>query len=216
MKYTMPLAMGIFAIMQWACSSSDGSKNESTVGGSSNAAGNNSTIVEGGASNSTTSANGGTTSTKPVSQSDVELAVNEVVPSNKTGAIDEGGAYPDWVELYNYGSKDVSLEGFYLSDSPDEPTKAAFDASLKIPAGGVLVLWADGDTDQGAAHLPFSLAASSEGIYLYDSSKQLVDSVEWTNANPDTSYSRFPDGTGSFSWCAKPTPNKTNGSACSN
>jgi hypothetical protein len=151
-----------------------------------------------------------------VNASNVKVAINEVVPSNKTGAIDEAGAYPDWLELYNHGTEEVSLAGFYLTDNIDEPTKGALDASLKIPAGSALLLWADGDVDQGALHLPFNLAASGEGLYLFDSEKKLVDSVEWTTANPDTAYARFPDGTGALSWCSTPTPNKANGSACSN
>lgn len=224
---SMQRILAVVSVLQLACSSDDGSKSDNTSGGMSNTGGmtgSSTTPINGGATNSTSADNGGSSgggvthagTSSPVVTSDVKVAINEVVPSNKTGAIDEAGAYPDWIELYNHGAVEVSLAGFYITDNMDEPTKGALDASLKIPAGGVLLFWADGDVDQGVLHLPFNLAASGEGLFLFDPENKLVDSVEWTTANPDTAYARFPDGTGAWSWCGASTPNKANGSACSN
>jgi hypothetical protein len=144
-----------------------------------------------------------------------KLAINEVCPSNKTGAIDESGAYPDWIELYNATAEDISLSGFSLTDSADKPTKAPLASTLTIKAGGVLLLWADGDTDQGDNHLPFKLSATGEPVILLDSEQKTVDSVEYSNASTDATYSRLPDGSGSFTWCSAGTPNKANGQSCS-
>ncbi len=185
--------------------------NTSSSGGATAAGGTDATA------GGTTAAAGSTgTTTLPQSPYSGKLAVNELVPSNHSGAIDEGGSYPDWLELYNMTAQDISLSGFYITDSLDEPTKGPLDASLTIKAGGVLLLWADGDVDQGVLHMPFGLAAGGEGLYLFDPEQKLVDSVEWGQANADASYSRLPDGTGSFAWCSSGTPNRTNGQACPN
>ncbi|MGC4067590.1 MAG: lamin tail domain-containing protein [Polyangiaceae bacterium] len=118
-------------------------------------------------------------------------------------------------ELYNGSDEAISLSGFHLTDSVDDPTKSSMDASLTIKAGGVLLLWADGDRDeQGALHTTFSLSAAGEGVFLFDASGKLVDSTTWTNAAADATFARLPDGTGAFAWCASGTPNRTNGASC--
>ena len=140
--------------------------------------------------------------------------INEVCPSNHSGAVDEGGGYADWLELYNATAEDIGLSGFYLSDAHKNPTKAALSPGLVIKAGGVLLLWADGNTTQGILHLPYKLSAAGEGLYLSDPEQTLIDSVKWDTATPDASYSRLPDGTGAFVWCGWGTPNKLNGPSC--
>jgi hypothetical protein len=143
-----------------------------------------------------------------------KVALNELVPANVTGATDEAGEADDWIELYNYGSEAVSLEGYGITDDSEIPYKKRFGSELSIPAGGVLVLWADGDTEQGAVHLPFKLKAEGEKVQLYDPSGAIVDEYEWTNAIDDVAFARFPDGTGSWLACPAPTYDAVNGSAC--
>lgn len=184
------------------------------------------TSASGGKSSTTTSSSGGTTSTSstgapntdPVLTPDSpyagKLTINELCPSNKTGAT-EGGSYPDWVELYNSSSDDISLKGFYITDDNATPTKFAFTKdTLTVKAGGVLILWADGDDTESDFHLNFSLSAAGETLSLLDPDQKVIDSVTWSAATADQSYARLPDGTGSFSWCATGTPNLKNGSAC--
>ncbi len=142
------------------------------------------------------------------------LMINELMPSNQTAYQDVDGAFPDWLELYNAGDTDISLEGMYVSDASDDPTKAQLGAGLSVPAGGVLVLFADGDVAQGANHLPFKLTAAAESVVVSDADGSVIDSVDYANAVGDSSFARFPDGTGAFAWCAHSTPNELNGDAC--
>ena len=60
------------------------------------------------------------------------IKINEVVSSNSEYT-DEDGDTPDWFELHNSGSQNVSIDGWFISDDPDEsvsythltlPTKA--------------------------------------------------------------------------------------------
>lgn len=214
-----------------------GSGNETTQTAEGGANDSSESTATGGKSQSTTSASGGKTSTTatssggatstsstgapntdPVQTPDSphagKLTINELCPSNKTGAM-EGGSYPDWVELYNSSSDDINLNGFYITDDNTMPTKFPLTKdTLTVKAGGVLLLWADGDVDEGDFHLGFSLSAAGETLSLLDPDQKVVDSVTWSAAPPDQSYARLPDGTGSFSWCATGTPNLKNGSAC--
>jgi hypothetical protein len=220
-----------------SASSAGGSSGEASTdatGGQESSAGGTTSNIEAGGSSSIVGGIGGTNSastptdggsisaiagssgTSPSSGSPYsgKLVINEVCPSNRSGAVDEGGGYADWLELYNATSEAISLSGFYLSDSHKTPTKAALSSSLSIKAGRVLLLWADGDTTQGILHLPYKLSAAGEGLYLSDPDQKLIDSVKWDTATPDASYSRLPDGTGAFVWCSWGTPNKLNGPSC--
>jgi len=143
-----------------------------------------------------------------------ELAINELTASNHTGLTDESGAYPDWIELYNSTGDPIDLGGFYISDKSDDYARAVIPAGVVVPAGGVVVLIADGDVDQGSLHLSFKLSAAGEGVYLSDPDLKLIDAVEYPSADADTSYARLPDGTGSFHWCVPGTPGQLNGDSC--
>jgi hypothetical protein len=211
-----------------ACGSDDSGAKDAAQGGTA------STNSSAGGASSTSSAsniggssapssNGGSTTTSgnttlPAANSPLagKLYINELVPSNKagSGAVDESGASPDWLELYNASDADISLAGFFMSDQPDNPTQAVLATDLVVKAKSTLLLWADGDVDQSILHLPFKLSATGEIVYLYDRDLKLIDSVEFPQANPNASYSRLPDGTGAFTWCSKGTPSALNGTTC--
>ncbi len=144
---------------------------------------------------------------------DAPLVINELMASNQTTAFDEFDEADDWIELYNPTDEDVSVAGYFLSDKADNPTKAVLP-DVTVPAGGVLLLWADDDTEQGALHLPFKLSAAGEGVYLTGPSGALLDSVTYESAAGDESLGRSEDGAGEFVWCAVSTPSELNGSNC--
>ena len=60
--------------------------------------------------------------------------------------------------------------------------------------GEYLVLTAD-DAEASARHLGFGLGAEGDGVYLYDATGELIDSVEFGSQVPDLSIGRVgPDG----------------------
>ena len=61
------------------------------------------------------------------------VRINEVVSSNSV-YIDEDGDTPDWLEIYNYGSQDVSINGWFLSDDPETPANFGLKSSNKYKA----------------------------------------------------------------------------------
>jgi len=66
------------------------------------------------------------------------LVINELMADNTSSLEDpcEPGQYPDWIELYNGSSGPVTLNGMYLTDDINDPTKwqiplAATHATLR-------------------------------------------------------------------------------------
>ncbi len=94
------------------------------------------------------------------------LCLNEVMPTNLESLADESGAHPDWIEIHNPGQADVSLAGWTLTDDREDPGRHALGDRV-VPAGGFLVLFADGAPALGDDHLGFSLAEEGEEVGLY-------------------------------------------------
>jgi len=139
------------------------------------------------------------------------LLFNELMSSNAATIADESGAFPDWVELYNPGSADVSLDGWTITDDLTESDKHPFEAGLVVPAGGYLLLWADDDEPDGAEHLGFNLAAEGEELGLYDPDGAPADEVEFGALGTDVSAAREPDGSANWVATDGPTPGASNG-----
>ena len=157
---------------------------------------------------------GGDSTVTPTSALVGQLMINEAMPSNQTTVLDEGGGSADWLEIYNATGADIDVGGMYVSDNADDLVKGPLAAGLIVPAGGVLLLWADSDVEQGDLHLPFNLSAAGEMVILSDTEGNVVDFVEYGAATSDTSLARVPDGTGDFVWCTSATPNALNGDSC--
>ena len=150
------------------------------------------------------------------------IRINELTSTNDVFQ-DLVGDTDDWIELYNDSDEDFPLEGYYVSDDVDERFKSVVAPGVVVPARGVLLLWADGQplqSNERAPHLAFQLSSEGEGVWLSNPSGLVVDAVEFAALPLSsagelwTSLSRFPDGTGPFSWCSVSTPEELNGSAC--
>ena len=82
-----------------------------------------------------------------------------------------------------------------------------------ITAGTFLVLWADGDEEQGEYHLPFKLSGSGEEIGLYgrvESGTAEIHTVVFGQQEADISFGMFPDGYGTWTIMEEPTPGTHN------
>jgi hypothetical protein len=95
-----------------------------------------------------------------------DLCINEYMSSNVASMILEDTTSPDWLELYNPTDADISLDGWTLSDDEEEPDKHALDATLTVPAGGFLLLYADADPEEGPQHLSFNMSKDGEQLVL--------------------------------------------------
>jgi hypothetical protein len=159
---------------------------------------------------------------EPVARNATSIRINEVNPANGVYQ-DMVGDTDDWIELYNGTDAEFNLEGYYLSDSVKKRFKDQFVAGTVVPAHGVLLVWADAQTNQSSSrspHMSFKLSSEGEGVWFSNPEGYLVDSVEFGDMPPNdagtewTSLSRLPDGTGAFRWCSMSTPDELNGDAC--
>ncbi|MBN1335974.1 MAG: lamin tail domain-containing protein [Deltaproteobacteria bacterium] len=132
----------------------------------------------------------------PVLADDPELLLNEFMASNAS-AWEDGdvpGTFPDWIELFNLTSGDLTLGGYTITDDFGDPTKAELPAGLVLPAAGWLVLVADSDPEEGIRHLPFKLARSGEVLAVYRPDGTALDALRYTEQATDVSLARSPDG----------------------
>lgn len=101
------------------------------------------------------------------------VMISEFMASNESTHYDGDGNASDWIELHNFGTVPVNLNGWFLTDRADAPTKWKFP-DIELPAGGYLVVYAtnqDGDDyvdGGGRRHTNFSLAASGEYLGLVE------------------------------------------------
>ncbi len=141
-----------------------------------------------------------------------DIAINEVMASNNTTISDEDGDYGDWIELHNYGSSSVNLQGFGLTDDATIPFKWVFP-SLTLAANSYVIIWAT-DKDRTVVgeplHTNFKISSGGEAITLTNAQSVLVDESPSVALDPDVSYGRQPDGTGPWWYFYTSTPGASN------
>lgn len=137
-----------------------------------------------------------------------ELILSEVASSNPGGGPgaprDEHGDYDDWIELFNATAEPLALAGLALSDNPDNPGRYHLPASAPpIPAGGYVLVFADGEAHQGPLHLPFGLARDGEPLVISLPGGAQLASVTLPPLRAGESFARIGEG---FVRCGAPTP----------
>jgi hypothetical protein len=157
----------------------------------------------------------------PEEEATSPIVINEFMAKNTSDnpamIADEYGESDDWIELYNPADTQVSLKDLYLADNPASLHKYALFDTILSPHGYV-VIWADGQPDQGKQHADFKLSATNgDQIILSNSRGRIIDQIQFlaTSGNPearlpDQSYGRSNDG--ASTWCRQsaPTPSAKN------
>jgi spore coat protein CotH len=138
-----------------------------------------------------------------------DLVINEFLASNMTAETDEAGQHEDWVELYNNSDTQLDLTGLYLTDDAAKPDKWLFPLGTTIPNKGFLIVWCDEDGSQGPLHANFKLGAGGEFLMLSNGAGGVIDSLSFGKQKADTTYGRYPNGTGGFGFMSR-TFNATN------
>lgn len=152
-----------------------------------------------------------------VKELESNLFLNEVAGNNDSGLTDTTGTFVDWIEVYNAELDEVNLSGYFLSDDTLDLTQWKIpinnDSLFTIGSLDFALFIADGDTKEGADHLPFKLSSEGESItlsFLEDQEVIVVDQISYTNQPNDISTGRYPDGSEniySFFFC---TPGESN------
>ena len=128
------------------------------------------------------------------------VRINEVAASN-TFFFDEDGDSPDWIELYNFGNDEISLNNWSLSDLDVDDNPWVFP-EITIDADEYLLVWASG---KDRSDIFFTRTLINQG----DSFKYIIpdentpsdwtnldfNDENWNNGNSGFGYSDNDDST---------------------
>ena len=110
------------------------------------------------------------------------VRINEVVSSNSI-YLDEDGDAPDWLEIHNFGTEDVSINGWSLSDDVDDLKKWTFP-NITLSPDQYMVLWAS-SKDRATIKYPRTLINQGDVFkYLIPTSEP---NSNWNSLNFDDS-----------------------------
>ncbi|CAD7697253.1 unnamed protein product [Ostreobium quekettii] len=150
------------------------------------------------------------------------VTITEIMAVNDRYLPDDEGQFPDWIEIHNAESFDISLKDWSITDDPDEPRKWLFP-DLTFVGGGYYVLFASGkdrSTNANALHTNFRLKSDGEYIALVrpDGTIATAISNEYPRQLPNISYgipdlTAFPEADklqNVFTFLSRPTPAEPN------
>ncbi len=125
------------------------------------------------------------------------LRINELLP-NPSGP----EATDEFIEIYNYSSKTVDLNGWYLEDAGGTKyvIKSGDFNSTNIPASGYFTIYRDKSK--------IALNNTGDSVYLYQPNETLLYSVEYLESALDDYSYNFNNG--SWQWSTTLTPNAAN------
>jgi hypothetical protein len=145
---------------------------------------------------------------------EITLFINEFMASNDFAFPGPQGDYPDWIEIYNAGTEDVMLGGYFMYDALDVAEAYmipdTYPDSVTVAAGGFILFYANKGEASSVLNLNFKLKGSGEQIGLWDPSQAFVDSLTYTEQPADTSYGRYPDGSNEWFLMPDYTPGTPN------
>jgi spore coat protein CotH len=132
-----------------------------------------------------------------VEPSSGDLVINEILADNVQNVKDEYNDTEDWIELYNKTGQVLNLSNTYLATQMSNLSKWKFPNQTFILPNGFITIWADDDSTQEVLHTNFGLNKQADTLYL-SRNGLILDSVTFSNQQSDTSYGRYPNGTGPF------------------
>lgn len=158
---------------------------------------------------------GGTVPTSPYFRI---LCINELQSNNERTLTDLRKEADPWLELYNPGTKPLLLDQFSLSDNYYQFQRWRFPRGAAIDPGRYVVVWLDGQPEQGNAdQFHSSLRLNPQGgalalSMLVNGRPVVVDYVDYPALGVDLSYGidQTPNSGGSRRIFARPTPGRIN------
>jgi hypothetical protein len=143
------------------------------------------------------------TATATLSPPPTGVWLNEVLPGPSQTDWDDSGAVDEqdeWVELYNAGTMDVDLSGWFYDDAEGDSSAYAFPSGTVLQPGQFLVLYRQ---ETGVA-----LDDGSDQVRLIMPSGEIADILIFGQVPADVSYSRDLGGYWYISW--QPSPGAPN------
>ncbi|MBL9136784.1 MAG: lamin tail domain-containing protein [Verrucomicrobiales bacterium] len=140
--------------------------------------------------------------------------INEWMSANTAVIADPAdGGFDDWFEVYNAGTQEVDLGGYYFSNDLTQRTQWRLPPRVILPARGFLQIWADGGIQPSTGtelHAGFQLDRDGEALALFSPSGLLIDGIEFGAQATNRSSGRYPDGGPAMGDHVQPTPGAPN------
>ena len=120
------------------------------------------------------------------------LRINEFLAANLSGLVDEDTPPEpqDWIEIWNYGTSTVNLNGFALTDDSADPGKWTFPSTNLAPGQFIIVFASEKNrrTITNAAHrfhTNFKLNPGGEYLALFNAESPRVAITEFAPEYPE-------------------------------
>ena len=145
--------------------------------------------------------------------SEPSLRINEIMASNGGSHVDEDNDESDWFEIFNEQTGAASMNGWYLTDDPNDLTKWQFPA-IAIAANQYLVIFASGKdrrpSNGDPLHTSFQLDSGGEYLALVrPDGVTIADQSDFGDQFVDVSYGPNPNAT-ALGFFQSPTPGAAN------
>jgi hypothetical protein len=145
------------------------------------------------------------------------VRISELMADNMQGIEDADGSTPDWIELENTGATSVNLEGWGLSDDPEDPGQWIFPSASIAPGQSVIVFATGKDWRISGVelHTNFKLGTSGDSVVLsvpdgaggWSTEDSILD---YPPQVTDVSYGRVSSTPDALGYFETPTPGQAN------
>ena len=140
------------------------------------------------------------------------LYINEVLLENTGVLVDESFESEPWLEIYNPNPNQVNLGGYTVAVQGGASYTLPLDNPVEttVEGEGFLLLWMDGEPEEGGHHLDFVPAVENQTIWLIGQDMVIADEYEVQASFANVSYGRQFDGAANSVFFDIPTPRVTN------
>lgn len=136
----------------------------------------------------------------------MQIAISEVMTSNRSTLLSTAGKLCDWVELTNTGNAAVNLDGAFLSDDPAERGKWRIHDLTLAPGQSAVIPCAG--SEAGGEEADFALSSSGCTVTLSGSAGNIISQVVCPTLDNDRVWALQQDG--SYLQTDTPTPGMAN------
>lgn len=134
-----------------------------------------------------------------------EPHINEVLTENNWSEEDRYAQHEPWIEIYNPNNYPISLDGYFITNNQNNPTKFALKTQT-IAGNDYLLLFASGVTERGKEHTNFKLETGDTLYLIAPDSISVLQELTIPDLNSDQSFGSSPNGTLNYTTFDFPTP----------
>ena len=141
-----------------------------------------------------------------------KLLINEIQVGNIDQYIDFSWNYGAWAEFYNPTMENIQLDGLYVSDDINDPTKFQLPTGTGVvKAGDFKVIYFDHNSADGTfgdtayKQVRFKLKNDGGTLYLFDTEGKLLAFADYPELITRCSWARKQDGGKEWGWTGEPT-----------